>query len=215
MTTTIVFCVGEGAEKKEFTVLQSLATKSSKLIQTTLNGEWKESGDKRVLLPETKVSEYEAYMEWLYAIGKTLVRLYLLGDFLGDDRFDNAVIDTLISGCQAVSPWRFAPADLDFVWERTLPGSTLRKFLVELIVRFVSSDWAAPYFHKLGSCSKYVTADIFARMSESSEVADEILWPLGDNGKIRKAMKAAVEHPKDNKDKCAYHRHNEGYPRCA
>ena len=127
-------------------------------MQTTFGGEWKESQEKSVSLPETKVADFEVYLEWLYTgqivtlddllnLGTTLIRIYVLGDFLIDDRFSNAVMDTLILECHRAHPWlRFSPADIDFAWEKTMPASRLRKVLVELIICDLGEDWNAPFF---------------------------------------------------------------------
>ena len=174
MVTTIVVRVGRPAKQRDFTILHSIATKSSKFMQTTLSGEWRESHERRVSLPEIKVSDFEVYLEWLYtghvitldelrSLGPTLIRLYLLGDFLIDDKFCNVVMDALILESQRRSPWiRFLPADIDFAWDKTMPGSRLRKVLVELIIRDMSFDMASPCFRGKVTWCPEVTGEIFA-----------------------------------------------------
>lgn len=117
MNTTIVVRVGGPAEQRVFTILQSIATKSSEFMQTTFSGERRESREKSVSLPETKVADFEVYLEWLYKgqvvtldhmsyLGATLIRLYVLGDFLVDDRFCNAVILSTLSSVTLEPPLR-------------------------------------------------------------------------------------------------------------
>lgn len=227
LNTTIVVNVGEPDQQREFTVLHSFATKSSKLMQRMFSRNWRESRDGRVSLPETKVADFEVYLEWLYtgyvvtldelwSLGPTLLRLYLLGDFLIDDRFCNAVIDALIGDSQAVSPWLvFYPTDIDSVWNKTMPGSRMRKVLVDLIIRDLSRDIASPSFKNKGTWCHEVTVDILARMAETKQAAVELFAVFEDQAKVRQAMRSAVGHPKNNKNKCAdYHKHGEGYPAC-
>jgi hypothetical protein len=105
---TIVVCVGNGDDKKDFTVHRSFATKSSNFLQAALKHEsgWKENREKRVSITETKPVDFEVYLEWVYTSqlisrdtkteqdrGAMLVRLYILGDFLDDAKFCNNVVD--------------------------------------------------------------------------------------------------------------------------
>lgn len=84
-------------------------------MQAALSGEWKEAYAKQVSPPKAKPSEYELYLKWVYTNqidvldkssdrGMTLVRLFLLGDYLGDDHFTNAVIDTLVQEIDYSNP---------------------------------------------------------------------------------------------------------------
>ncbi|GAB7330680.1 hypothetical protein MBLNU13_g02244t1 [Cladosporium sp. NU13] len=66
MVTTIVVRVGRPAEEQDFTVLQSIATKSSKFTQRTFGDNWIETQKKHVSMPETRVSDFEVYSQWLY-----------------------------------------------------------------------------------------------------------------------------------------------------
>jgi hypothetical protein len=63
LKTTIVVRVGGPVEHQDYTVLQSVITKSSKFMQTTFSGEWRESHERSVSLPVTKVADFEVYME--------------------------------------------------------------------------------------------------------------------------------------------------------
>ena len=228
MANNVVVSVGGGHSKQDFNVPELFAVKSSQCMQTTLGGDWKESHEKRVSLLEVEVSDFEVYLEWLYTghavtldalynLGTTLVRLYLLGDFLIDDRFCNAVIDTLIRDSRAHYPWTiFLSEDIDYVRRKTVPGSRLRKVLVDLIIRDLSGDSHTLRFSNKGAWSHEVTAEVLARMVESKQVASQSFDAVKGPSNVQQAMGSAVEHPKDNKNKCAdYHRHGEGYPKCS
>ena len=60
MVESFIVCVGD--EAKEFVVIQSIATRSSKFFQAAMTRDWKEALEKRVMLPGTKVSVFEAYL---------------------------------------------------------------------------------------------------------------------------------------------------------
>ena len=225
--TTVVICVGEGHvnSKREHNVPMCFAIKSSRFLQSALSGEGMKSGEKRVSLPATDWREFKVYLEWFYTghivthdtlpfRGRTVLRLYLMGDSLGDDHFSNAVVDILIRDCGSCAMILYS-ADVDLIWTNTLPGNNLRKLLVELIIRNVGEDHGSPWFFERGTWSHDVTAEVFARLSESKKVAIEMSARTKDSKNINQAILSAVAHPKDNKDKCAsYHKHSEGNPRC-
>lgn len=167
-------------------------------------------------------------MEWLYtghvvtledieSLCPILIRLYVLGDFLCDDRFSNAVMDALILESQSWYPWlEFSAADVDFAWEKTIPGSRLRKVLVELIIRYMSRDVHSPFFDGMGTWCQEVTARVFARMAESKQIVVEMLARERNSDRLNQVLQFTVENPNDSKNRCAdYHKHDEGYPRCS
>jgi hypothetical protein len=227
MVTTIVVRVGGPAEQRDFTILHSIATKSSKFTQKTSSGDWNESHEGRTSLPETKLADFEVYLEWLYtghvvtldgyrSLGPTLIRLYVFGDFLSDDRFSNAVIEALILKSHRGYPWlTFSLADIDFGWDKTMPGCRLRKLLVDFVIRDLSADITSPCFMDKSSWCSEVTAEVFARMANSKQIAVEMFARDRNPKRMDLAIQSAVEHLKDNKNKCAdYHKHGEGHPAC-
>ena len=139
--------------------------------------------------------------------------MYVLGDFLIDDQFCNAVVDTIIDGLRPESTIRniLWPKDLNLVWTRTIPGSMQRKVLVDLIIidhGSVSCTYHLPGKHLW---AKELTAEVFTRIGEHKEVAVALLKM--DRNEIQKTIKAAVPHP-CAQNKCHYHKHGEGYPAC-
>ena len=167
------------------------------------------------------------YLEWLYTDqvvlldrtrgrGAILVQMYLLGDFLIDDRFCNAVIEILIRGSGATDPLLlFSFEDVDSIWSVTTPGSRLRTDSADLIVRDLSGDRGAPYFKRRGTWGHDVAVEVLARMAEFKLAALKIFAAIEDSTETLETIKSAVGHPKDNKNKCAdYHKHDERYSRC-
>lgn len=212
--------VGEDDDKKEFTVHRSFAIKTSKLLQATLQygDDWNKALEDGVPLPSIiTVADFQVYMEWLYTgrvveldynrsqASETLVRLYVLGDYLEDDHFSNAIIDTLVqnSSCFASGMvWRRSTVDM--AWDETQPESPLRKVLTRLIACSVGghNDWSkTPKFLGSGTWSKEVSTEVFAELNQ---------WYA-----IQGAIKETVEFPVNSKDTCAYHLHGEGYPECS
>lgn len=209
----------------------SFAIKSSKFMQTSLRGEWKEAREKRVSLPETQASDFKVYLEWLYTDsiamrddpsagtdgssadkdgipdtdGTTLVRLYVLGDFLGDDRFCNAIIDTLVhhvnrDNAKSESVIVFDTTSVDLAWDRTARGSPLQRVLTELILCDLGDHPRVPMFLNRGAWSPEASVDIFEHIQNHRSLV--------------KAIEPLAKDPRVNKDKCAYHKHGKGCPKC-
>lgn len=132
----VIISVGEDDSKQDFNVPEFFAVKPSQFMQTTLGGDWKESHEKRISPPKARVSDFEMYLEWLYAgqvvlldrtrgRGVILVEMYLLGDFLIDDQFCNAVTEILIRESGATDQLVLVSSeDVDSVRSETTPGST-------------------------------------------------------------------------------------------
>ena len=113
VANNVVVSVGEGDSKQDFNVPEFFAVKSSKFMQTTLGGNWKESHQKRVSLPKAKVCDFEMYLEWLYTTqidlldtssgrGVTLVQLYLLGT--SSSTIDSATLSSTCSSAKLDPP---------------------------------------------------------------------------------------------------------------
>jgi len=193
-------------------------------MQSTLSGDSRESRDKRVSLPEARVSDFEVYLEWLYTSevvvigefdsrGIIFVRLYLLGQDLEDDRFCNAVIDTLLDEHRPGNSeiMIFSPQAIQWIWNRTLPGSILRKILIDFVILDMGGAVHVPRFMPDHTWPREASVEVLARLGEHKEVAGALLSM--DLEMIRKAIKATIQHPR-TQNKCDYHKHGEDYPRC-
>jgi hypothetical protein len=90
---------------------------------------------------------------------------------------------------------------VDMAWDKTLPGSLLRKSLVRPIVCDLMSEMDAPYFSGPGTWSKEVSVEVFTETRSHSIPSREI--------------ESTVQSPIHNEEKCAYHKHDEGYPKCS
>lgn len=170
----------DGEEQKDFTVYTSFATESSEFFRAALSRDWKEARERRVQLQETTVADFQLYLQCLYTdrmvtlnhydsgiSSMTLIRLYVLGDFLGDDRFCRNVIDALIGNSVLMNTGIvFSSAAVDFAWEKTASGSSLRKVLLELIMCNLGSVSFAPGFYDMGAWSKEVSVDVFRYMTK-------------------------------------------------
>ena len=220
---TIVVCVGKEDNKKEYMVYKSFATKSSKFLRAALNGNWKESQEQRVPLPDTEPVDFEVYLEWLYTSQldprdaetdddddrgtmrcMMVVRLYILTDFLDDAKFCNEVIDLFsfddTTRATAWTPCLLSVEALSISWASTSVGSPLRNVLLEqLTYCAVRKDGV---FQRLleSTCPKEVLVDLFQHL-ESKHGLMKLLRP--------------TTKPSTFSTACAFHRHDDENPKCS
>ena len=118
-TITIVVCNEE--KTKDFTLHTSFATGSSKFIRAALAGDWKEASEKRITIPGHELTAFEGYLNWVHSGQITissegnlcehcagdvsnepdcidarslyLANMFILGDYLGDAQFCNAIMN--------------------------------------------------------------------------------------------------------------------------
>jgi hypothetical protein len=138
MTERLVVVVGK--EKKEIPVITSVVTRSSKFFQAAMKHDWKEAQEQRVPLPDTKVHVFEGYLQWLYtsdftftsrAESNSMSEFFILGDFLEDLAFRNAVLDWFeakyLGGLGLPNP-----TDIQLALDHTPPSSMLQQLFSEM-----------------------------------------------------------------------------------
>lgn len=151
-----------GKEEKRFTLHQDAVCAKSKFFKAACSKEWLEGQERVVRLPETQVTTFQEYCSWIYsskiAVGtctqasalaekgnelQRLMYLHILGDELDDIQLRNKANVELFKAMQKSNA--IPDAQLNkMVWESTMPGSLLRKLLVDAIVaRFTRHEFAA------------------------------------------------------------------------
>lgn len=113
-------------------VHKSFATKSSKYLQRMARTK------DRLTLHGEKSEDFHVYVHWLYhgeiitndaigenSYGTTLVRLYLMGDYIEDEQFTDTIYDIIYRSSQDIS-MKFESAAIRLTWKRTWAGCELR-----------------------------------------------------------------------------------------
>lgn len=97
---------------------------------------WKVGREKAVRLPDANAATFQMYMDVIHnrldydkkASALPLIKLYALGDFLDDVKLRNKAMQLLQSLDHCPSP-----ISIDFLWANTVPGSLLRKWVVDAV----------------------------------------------------------------------------------
>ncbi|KAK3703248.1 hypothetical protein LTR37_014588 [Vermiconidia calcicola] len=200
-----------GAEKRLFTLHESVVLEHSKFFRAALTKGFKEGQSRLIHLPEIETPAFEAYIQWMYSheivinecesveeASKTrkqyseLIELYVVGDRLENTNLRNEVMTALVQlqeqsdpnpGCKNVSR----------VYKETPESSPLRRFVLDSWLD-ADPDEAIPYMKYMRL--KFPTEFIF-------DMALELF-----QGKTRPAVRP-VDRPK-----CFYHEHNDETPAC-
>lgn len=139
MKETSTVSVGEPA--KEFTIVKSIATRSSKYFEVALANCWKEGREKRIELPKHLASTFEGYLQWLYTnevtltdtanVFQQLCYFYVLGDYLDDPNFCNAIIDRFMA-VRVKNNRAPHPKAVESAWTTTHEDSSLRSLILHM-----------------------------------------------------------------------------------
>ena len=141
--------------EESFTVHESLLRQGSPFFDKILSDNWKEATRQKIELPEELPGTFTIYVSWLYRsqiptipkrLGEPseflrLVQAYVFGDKIQARAFQNKIIDAIIEknkdiGAVGLSSKGAIPSltCVQVAYKNTLPGSPLRKLLVDFWV---------------------------------------------------------------------------------
>lgn len=134
-----------GSEQQKFIVHRDVLTKSSTFFQCAIKPSWTRSRDRQIKMPDQDVTAFEIYINWLYSgtidlwkdgdvtstykndRGKTyeeegsryfrIIHSFVLGDYVNDDGFCNALIDSFFDVCDLTNQW---PGKRPFSWRAAM-----------------------------------------------------------------------------------------------
>jgi hypothetical protein len=201
-------------EEKKRCIIHTFAVKTSGYFKTALNGNWRESKDREFTLPEFKPEIFEIYAQWLYT-GRVLlsgtassedlnykatlsltrlVKLYILGLFLLDTTFQNAVTDKLLETVEETSAIPGVSASAK-TWPKLPDASPLRRMLV----RFWAQNMSV---NEVVEADKHLPRDmVVCIMKDLVEIRED-----------HEAVKKKIWNP-SYKYRCDYHIHDETAPK--
>ena len=148
-----------GPQLERFGVHEKLIRESSPFLNKAMSGEWRESSEDAVKLPEDEPEIFGVYVHWLYygtmpVIGNSpfleylnLAKGYILGDKLLDTRYQDATIHAIIE--RSVTPhedklWYPLTSTIEHAYNNTGESAKIRKLLVDLYVFAGQGNWLNP-----------------------------------------------------------------------
>lgn len=155
---TLSVIVGEGGDQRKFMVYEDLINQNSEFFKAaTTSPQWIEASEKTVRLPEQSPSTFQIYLDALhnpntelfvfirpvFASLKSLssaqveeyyinlTKAWILGDYIGDVRFRNRLMQALLK-IRKFSPFH---EFYELVAEKTKRDSPLQRWVVETLYR--------------------------------------------------------------------------------
>lgn len=209
MIETIIFRIGGPQDRQDYTVHKSFATKSSRAIQDLLNNRENAQPNRsnRIRISNLRPAVFEVYVYWLYtdkivttdtkgmnSYGTTLVRLYILAEYLKDEPFSEAVFEILSELCEDKT-MVFESDAVNLIWENLPRDEVLRITFLEAMVasalgkpdcaRFIGShDWPDEVDPEsiMEALEQRQYAGFFFYGEDSSEIGEALTSLLGPVG---------------------------------
>lgn len=130
-----------------FIVHEDMVCAKSKFFRAACSNNWKEGQEKLMQLPSIEPSTFQAYTEWVYSNSllnvnqstKSLVKLYLVADYLDDVRLRNKSMEALIAFFKRRDTMPSATS-IQLIWENTTPSSRLRAWIVDVTAKYCNRE---------------------------------------------------------------------------
>ncbi|KAK4901531.1 hypothetical protein LTR27_001303 [Elasticomyces elasticus] len=204
-----------GPSKHDFVVHKGLVTKRSSFFKAAMaQRAWMNSKDgaQTVRLPDDKPAVFAYYLQCLYTnTTPEIIRdtddiasifdLYILAEKLGDPASANTIIDAIITASDEED---FIPplSCVSYAWKKTVPGSNLRKLLMDYYLHEVNEEFLAT--------AKAESIDIKEFLFEvlRSFVKDRV------GATAEATVKATFGKLISERPECYYHKHDDLCPPC-
>ena len=148
----ISIVVGSVESEATFIVHERLICETSEFVKRAMGGEWKESRQRLIRLPDQSPRVFHIYVQWLYlhvlptrddsehSYGEydQLARAYILGDILLDTSFRDAVIDAMLDKALTLNPGQ---STIELIYENTVASCAARRLLVDLYTERARGIW--------------------------------------------------------------------------
>lgn len=151
-----------------FHVNEKLICAASPFFDRAFGGEWDESRTRTIELREHDAQVFRTYMHWLYlqklavrndapgSVGNEeylhLAKAYVLGDFLSDGDFKDAVIDAILEKSTTTASdgkiWSPVGPVIRHIYDNTLGCSQARQLLVDIYTRNGHGNWLQDWAHR-------------------------------------------------------------------
>ncbi|KAJ4365521.1 hypothetical protein N0V83_008140 [Neocucurbitaria cava] len=146
---TLKVVVGEEGNEEKFWVHQNILTSHSEFFKRATNGQWLESDERLVTLPEDRPDVFRLYLNLLYTkqiatkTWITLCQIYVLAEKLQDTSAKDSAIDAMHAALQEYAPKkpRLGFKSITELYSGTPEGSKVRKFVADYVADEGHDSW--------------------------------------------------------------------------
>jgi hypothetical protein len=167
---------GGDRERKEFRAYTQTAIRNAPFFKAALNGDSQQAREKRVSTPSCEPNTFEAYLQYLFGGHITyrsalaaqpceLIKMWILGEFLGDNRFCQVTLDELYHHGE-----KAGPDAIDHLYGHTPPESHLRSYIIHLWAARYSATMIGTTFAGEQANPKDFIIDLFAHLAQSGRI---------------------------------------------
>jgi len=135
--------------KRTFYVHQALLASSSQFFRNVMKPEWRTDRTKPIDLTDANPQLFTVYSQWLYTkqvapstekkIDIRLAKLYVLGERVMDEDFQNCILDAMAARFQITQP---SIGTIRTIYEGTAATSPARRLVVDMSAFFIKTPEA-------------------------------------------------------------------------
>lgn len=195
-----------GQQVEPFPIHHDLIVASSDYFAKALNGEFKEK-DGIVRLEDWDPIAFTSYVTWLYSASvvvpgekwESLLHQYILGNYIQDRDYKNAITDDLIS--RVTDKKEFPGGFAKLAWGNLPESSPFLTLLVDFWVNGNCLHW-------------YQKEEGIWAVGDASEGPMD-LWRRVAMGLVQQSKNpSSRKNWPSIRDRCQYHEHQDGEPKC-
>ena len=129
-----------GVHKQQLYIHSSILEKSSEFIKAAIKKCWQEGQRREITSPEENATSFKVYSNWLYTGSvaanclEDLAHLYVLGEKLIDDTFQDDIINAMVATLLDQPPATIMIPDtpeIDTIFNNLPTGSPARRLMVD------------------------------------------------------------------------------------
>jgi hypothetical protein len=180
MTQTFQVSVGE--QCKIFTMHTLIAIRQSPFFKAALSHDWQEAREKKVSLPDCEPAIFECYSQWVYTAEISfsseprnqpleLIKLWVLGDFLGNTMFCACVSHALATHEKVTGP-----ESIKHLYDHISHDSHLRWSVVNIWATRYNVAYISELFATKRAYPKDFVVDLFKFLAQYGRIIDNVGW---------------------------------------
>ncbi|KAJ9603705.1 hypothetical protein H2200_011891 [Cladophialophora chaetospira] len=208
ITTSEIIPIFVGPIKKKHLIHACILTSKAPFFKKCLESGMREQAENAIYLPEDDPEAFGIVANWMYTGSmpstckcRVLMSAYILADKLCMTNIQDAVMEQL--RWNLMDEEIILPVDVDWVWEKTGPGSKLREFMVDALHYSVMQQ--DEYQTAEGKNEHHLAVDLEAVMVMNGALGYQLYSKIFNVSAVRNQARKKTTSPYLRN--CKYHCH--------